>query len=144
MYPTFRQSDCFERADKHGYSVIFKSFPPPEFKARFSTCKSNRRLAKMIGKSTFKLQTHQELLRDGKCWILPYWDLDMYTVDVGDIVDTRRKIITAFNEVCSVVFPMINEKFNPAYCKWSDSSGVVDDKYKISLHCVYADVGLGF
>ena len=144
MYPTFRQSDCFERADKHGYSVIFKSFPPPEFKDRFSTCKSNRRLAKLIGKSTFKLQTHQELLRDGKCWILPYWDLDMYTVEVGNIVDTRRKIITAFNEVCSVVFPMINEKFNSAYCKWSDSSGVVDDKFKISLHCVYADVGLGF
>ena len=66
-------------------------------------------------KSKFNLQTQQELLRDGKCWILPYWDLDMYTVDVedGKIVELRREIITAFNAVCTVVFPYINEKFNP-------------------------------
>ena len=144
MDPTFRQADCFELADKHGYSVIFKIFPPPNFKDRFSTCKSNRTLAKLIKKSTFELQTHQELLRDGKCWILPYWDLDMYTVEVDNIAETRRQIITAFNCVCTTVFPYINEKFNPAYCKWSDSSGVVGDKYKISLHCVYRDISIGF
>ena len=144
--PMFRQADCFDLADKHGYSVIYKSFPPPEYKDRFSTCKSNRDLAKIITRSKFNLQTQQELLRDGKCWILPYWDLDMYTVDVedGKIVELRRKIITAFNSVCTVVFPYINEKFNPEYCKWSDSSGVVDDKFKISLHCVYRDLGIGF
>ena len=111
MDPVFRQADCFDQADKHGYSVIFKCFPPPEYKDRFSTCKSHRALAKLIKKSEFNLQTHQELLRDGKCWILPYWDLDLYTVDVKNIVETRRKIITAFNSVCTVAFPYLSVIF---------------------------------
>ena len=141
---SYRQADCFECADKNGHSVIFKCFPPPEYKDRFSSCNNNRDLAKIIKKSPYEIRTHQELLRDGKCWILPYWDLDMYTVDVNCIVETRRKIITAFHKVCTVVFPYINETFNPAYCKWSDSSGVVDDKFKVSLHCVYRDLSIGF
>ena len=140
MKPFYRQADCFSYADKRDFSVIYKIFP--ENKDRFSACKSNRRLAKTIMKSTNR--THQELLRDGRCWIFPYWDLDLYTVEVEDIVETRRNIITAFNDVCTAVFPQIDETFNPVFCKWSDSSGLSDEKFKISLHCVYTDPGMGF
>ena len=45
--PLYRQADCFDLADKRGYSVIFKCFPPPDYRDRFSTCKSNRSLAKL-------------------------------------------------------------------------------------------------
>ena len=139
-----RQADAFAHADAQKMHVIFKVFPPPDGRDRFSAIESQRKLAKKVMKAEFNRQTCQELLRDGECWICPYWDIDMYTVDVDNIVETRRKIITAFNAMCEVVFPKISETFNSAFCKWSDSSGVVDDKFKVSLHCVYTDPCIGF
>ena len=139
-----RQAQAFEYADQHKLPVHFKIFPPPEGRDRFASCKSQKGLAKNIYKSKFDRQTCQELLRDGCCWLSPYWDIDLYTIDVDNLVETRRKIITAFNKMCEVVFPTISETFNPAFCKWSDSSGVVDNKFKVSLHCVYTDPCIGF
>ena len=138
-----RQADAFVYADTKKLPVHFKVFPPPGGRDRFASCKTQKGLAKNIAKSEYDRRTCQELLRDGS-WLSPYWDIDLYTIDVENLVETRRSIITAFNELCTVVFPMISEKFEPTLCKWSDSSGVVNGKFKVSLHCVYTDPNLAF
>lgn len=137
-----RQAQAFEYADSNALPVLFKVFPPPTWSHRFSACGTQAELAKFIMKRQFDGRTCQELLRDGT-WLSPYWDIDQYT-EVTDIREHRKQLITAFELVCTKVFPLIGETFNPVFCRWSDSSGVDDGKFKVSLHCVYIDPSIGF
>ena len=103
---------------------------------RFHACPSQRVLANniMTGHTTI-----QELLRDGTgTWLCPYWDIECYCEK------NKADIIRAFDKLCETVFAHIDETYNPAFCRWSDSSGFIDKKYKLSLHCVYTDPGIAF
>ena len=108
------QAQAFDFADKHKLAVTFKTFLPPEYKNRFSACKTKRELANLILNSPHAQRTQQELLRDGKCWLSTYWDIDYYTVDIENIARIRKRIIEAFEAVCTKVFPSIGETFTPA------------------------------
>lgn len=99
-----RQAHAFEYADKNNLAVTFKTFLPPEYKNRFSACKSKRELAKFILNAPHEQRTCQELLRDSKCWISTYWDIDYYTVEITNIAAIRKRIIEAFELVCTKVF----------------------------------------
>lgn len=131
------QALAFAYADENAYPVVFKVFP--KLKTKFSACGTKKELASYIMKSH---TTCQELLRDGT-WIATYWDIDHY-IDIKNIAETRKGIVTAFEKVCTQVFPLIGETFDPCFCKWSDSSGFNGLKDKVSLHCVYADPGMAW
>ena len=133
-----RQADAFAHGDKNGLTAFFKFFP--DGKDRFIVVKSARKVCSEIigGKS----RTFQELLRDGS-WIRPFWDIEYYPE--SELNPTRRGlIITAFHKVLDSVFSFIGETFNKDFCKWSDSSGQYEGRYKASFHCVYADPCIAF
>jgi hypothetical protein len=139
-----RQADAFNYGDKKNNPVFFKVFTPPEYKDTFMTCSSQRVLANNLIRAPHEYRTIQELLRDGNgTWLCPYWDIECYILK-QDLQQTRERTIRAFNNMCETVFTYIDETYNPAFCRWSDSSGVMNKKFKFSLHCVYVDPGIAF
>ena len=135
-----RQAEAFEHGDQKNYNVFFKVFCPPDYHDSFMTCKTQRAIASNVINAPFVYRTIQEILREKNgTYIRPYWDIECYCAR------DRYAVITAFDKVCETVFETaLGETYNPAFCKWSDSSGMEKDKYKFSLHCVYADPGIGF
>lgn len=134
-----RQAEAFEHGDIKKLKVFFKVFCPPAYKDSFMTCKTQRAVAMNILKAPLPYRTIQELLRDhDNTWLCPYWDIECYANR------DRAAVIRAFDKVCETTFTFIDETFNPAFCKWSDSSGLENNKYKFSLHCVYADPCIAF